>query len=446
MTLTTPVRNPDLRDPDFMRRRAWLLLLLTIFVPGSSQLVAGNPRFGRALFTAWASLFGIGLVSLILYFVTPGFLLGFAFSWFGLLLIQILLVIAGVLWFVAAADTFRLVRFAYLQGKSKWVLVALSLTALFLPSTAAAYGSYYAGVTRGTFGDIFADTGAVAPINGKYTFMLLGGDSGTDRFGLRPDSISFVSIDANTGQITVVGIPRNVYNAPFADWSPMHDAWPDGFNCGDECLLAYVYDWAEKHKSLFPEAKASSTTNPGIEAMRAAVEGVTGIPVQFYVLVDMEGFKKLIDALGGIDIEVDQTVNVCVVGQPITDSFEPGVNHLNGYRALMYARTRCDTNDFDRMARQRQIEEAVLRQVQPSVVLSRFEKLANAGRLLVRTDLPQSMVGTMLDLAAKARKLEMVRADLVPPEFDYLYPNFDVAHKLVNTAVYPVSATPTPNN
>ena len=80
------------------------------------------------------------------------------------------------------------------------------------------------------------------------------------------------------------------------------------------------------------------------------------------------------------------------------------------------------------------------------MVLSRFEKLAKAGRLLVRTDLPQSMVGTMLDLAAKARKLEMVRADLVPPEFDYLYPNFDVAHKLVNTAVYPVSATPTPNN
>lgn len=443
MSLTSPIRNPDMRDPAVMSRRAWWLILLSVFMPGSAQLIAGNRRLGRVLFGTWLLLLAVGVGTFVAYLVAGGATLSFWVSFWGLLGVQALLVVFAILSFVAAVDTFRLVRFVHVPGRTRVWVALLTVVAMLVPAGAAAYGSFLAGVTRATIGGIFAEKPPVEPIDGKYTFMLLGGDAGAGRIGLRPDSASLITVDATTGQLAVVGIPRNLYNAPFIDGSPMRTAWPDGFNCGDECLFSYIYDWAEKHAELYPDALAANST-PGIEATRDSVEAITGITVQFYVLIDMSGFRRLIDALGGVDILVEEEVHVCVVGEPVTYTFYPGETHLSGRKALMYARTRCDSDDFDRMARQRQIQEAILRQVTASTVLAKFNELASAGKLLVVTDMPQSMVGVMVDLGTKARKLPMRRAELVPPEFDYLYPNFRVAHAIVREAVFPPRATPSP--
>ena len=443
MSLTSPIRNPDLHDAAVMGRRAWWLIILSLLIPGSAQLLAGNRRLGRILFGTWLALFLIGVVTLVAYLLAPGVTLGFWVSYWGLLAVQAIVIVLAVLSVVAAIDTFRLVRFVHVPGRTRLWVAILTVLALCGPAGGAAYATYLAGVTRATIAGIFADAPAVAPIEGKYTFMLLGGDAGADRIGLRPDSVSLVTVDADTGQIAVVGIPRNLYNAPFVAGSPMRDAWPDGFNCGDECLFAYIYTWAQKHAELYPDAVAAGST-PGIEAMRDSVEAITGLPIQFFVLIDMGGFSRLIDALGGVDILIKDTVNVCVVGEPITDSFPAGATHLDGKRALMYARTRCDSDDFVRMGRQRQLEEAILRQVKATTVLARFQELSSAGKALLVTDLPQSMIGVMVDLGTKARKLPMRRAELVPPIFDYLYPNFRLAHEIVREAVFPPRATPSP--
>jgi LCP family protein required for cell wall assembly len=361
----------------------------------------------------------------------------------GLWVLQLLVIVGFLNAAIATFDTFRLVRFVYLPQRTRMWVGILTILGLVIPIGAAAYGSMVVGTTRDTIAGIFGSKPAVEPVNGKYTFMLLGGDAGADRIGLRPDSVSFVAVDATTGQVSVVGIPRNLYDAPFVDGSPMRTKWPDGFNCGDNCLFAYIYPWALDHPELYPDATANGS-NPGIEAMRDSVSAIVGMPVQFYVMVDMAGFKNLIDALGGVDVEVSAPVNVCVVGQPITYTFQPGKLHLNGRLALMYARTRCDTNDFDRMGRQRQLEEAILREVDAGTVLAKFQDLASAGKALLSSDLPQSMLGLMVDLGAKARRLEMVRGDLVPPAFDYLNPNFATARKIVKHVVFPPPATPSP--
>lgn len=444
MSLTSPIRNPDVRDPAVMGRRAWWLIVLSFLVPGSSQLIAGNRRLGRILFGTWFVMFAVGMLSLVSYLVAGGATLSFWVSFWGLVLLQVMLIVFAVVTFVAAADTFRLVRFVHVPGRTRIWVAALTIVAMFGPAGAAAYGSFVAGVARSTIAGIFADKPTVEPIEGKYTFMLLGGDAGSDRIGLRPDSVSLVSVDANTGQIAIVGIPRNLYNAPFVKGSPMRDEWPDGFNCGDECLFAYIYPWVEEdHPELYPDA-AAANSSPGIEAMRDSVEAITGVTVQFYVLIDMNGFKRLIDALGGIDILIEEPVNVCVVGEPVTYTFQPGEVHLNGANALKFARTRCDSDDFARMGRQRQLEEAILRQVNPGTMLTKFQELASAGKTLVLTDMPQSMIGVMVDLGTKARKLEMRRAELVPPTFDYLYPDFGIAHDIVREALFPPPATPSP--
>ena len=109
--------------------------------------------------------------------------------------------------------------------------------------------------------------------------------------------MSFATVDATTGQVTIVGLPRNLYNAPFIEGSPMLRDWPNGFNCGDECLLAYVYTYGMDHPELYPGV--GSNSDPGVEALRDSVEEIVGMPVQFYVGVDMASFQDLVDAVGG---------------------------------------------------------------------------------------------------------------------------------------------------
>jgi LCP family protein required for cell wall assembly len=443
VSLTSPIRNPDVRDPSVMGRRAWWLIILSVIVPGSAQVVAGNPRLGRWLFGTWLSLVGVAALSGILYLLLPGLLLSFWLSVLGLWVLQALVIVGCLIAAIATVDTFRLVRFVYLPQRTRTAVAIITILGLVIPVGGAAYGSMVIGTSRDTIAGIFGTKPAVEPVDGKYTFMLLGGDAGADRIGLRPDSVSFVAVDATTGQISIVGIPRNLYNAPFVDGSPMRKDWPDGFNCGDNCLFAYIYPWALDHPELYPDAEANGS-NPGIEAMRDSVSAIVGMPVQFYVMVDMEGFRQLIDALGGVDIHIKDPINVCVVGQPITYTFQPGDHHFDGRKALMFARTRCDTNDFDRMGRQRQLEEAILREVDAGTVLAKFQDLAAAGKALFQSDLPQSMLGLMVGLGAKARRLDMVRADLVPPAFDYLNPNFSAARKIVKHTVFPPPATPSP--
>lgn len=436
MTLTSPIRNPDLRNPAVMTRRAWWLIALTVFIPGSAQLLAGNRRLGRFLFASWLSTLGLVVLGVVLNALVPAVVLTIATSGWGLIAVQIVLACVALVWLVAAVDTFRLIRIVYVGQRAKaWVAGAV-IAAIVFPAGAASYASFMAGVSRGTLASIFADNSDfVEPVDGVYTFLLIGGDAGAGRISRRTDSMAFATVDASTGQVSIVGLPRNLYNAPFVEGSPMLGDWPDGFNCGDECLLSYVYTYGLDHPDLYPGLSAN--TDPGVEALRDSVEEIVGMPVQFYVGVDMDGFKQLVDAIGGVDITLEVPVNVCKVGEPITYTFQPGTIHMNGKLALRYARTRCDTNDYDRMERQRQLETAIFTQISPSVIVARFQELAAASTSLFTTDVPQSMVGTFLDLAQKGRKLDIQRAELIPPKFDNLYPDWNLSKQIVHDAVFP---------
>ena len=438
MTLTSPIRNPDLRNPSVMTRRAWWLIFLSAIVPGSAQLVAGNRRLGRFLFGSWLVLLGFIAIGALLNTFLPALAFTIATSWWGLLGLQSGLVFVALVWFIAAVDTFRLVRIVYVGPRAKvWVALALAVS-IIVPPGLASYASMVTGISRDVLARIFGDGSEfVEPVDGVYTFLIIGGDAGEGRISRRTDSMSFATVDARTGQVSIIGLPRNLYNAPFVANSPMLRDYPDGFNCGDSCLLAYVYTYGFDHPELYPGISAN--TDSGVEALRDSVEAIVGMPVQFYVGVDMAGFSDLVDALGGVDITLDAPVNVCKVGRPITYTFKPGVIHMDGELALRYARTRCDTNDYDRMARQRQLETAIFTQIKPSVIVARFQELASASTSLFKTDVPQSMVGTFLDLAQKGRELPIQRAELVPPEFDNLYPDWDLANRIVHETVFPES-------
>ncbi len=453
MTSTSPVRYPDLRDPSVMTRRAWVLLGLGVVIPGAPQLLAGSRRLGRFAVTSTFILWALAIIAALVYFLARPTFITIATNPWVLYLAQAAILFYAVLWIVLTFDTLRLIRLVRVAPKARAAVAVLAVAALVAVGGTAAYGVMVAGVTRSTVGDVFAGQTVVPPVDGRYNFMLLGGDAGADRDGLRPDSISVVSVEADTGKATIIGIPRNMQYVPFVAGSPMLAEYPNGYGTDgcdvDVCLINSIYTEVELyHPELYPDAEKNGS-NPGIEAMRDAVEGILGIQIQYYVLIDMQGFADLINALGGITIDVADrlpiTDEVDENGQPYdpdTTWIEPGVQLMDGGLALAYARIRAGTTDYARMERQRQVQEAIIQQFEPANILSKFQAVAQAGAQVVSTDIPQAVLGQFVDLASKSRSQEIATLELVPPDVDPDDPDYAYVLQLVSAAL--VIATPDP--
>ena len=132
-------------------------------------------------------------------------------------------------------------------------------------------------------------------------------------------------------------------------------------------------------------------------------------------------------------------------GQPLEEWvqgwIEPGTQRMDGHTANWYARSRHTTSDFDRMRRQRELQQAILAQFTPQVVLTRFQEVSSAGADLVSTDLPQSFIPTLLDLALKAREQEVTTIELTPDGgIDQYQPDWAHIQELVRSTLHP----PTP--
>ena len=440
MSHTAPLRHPDTRDPQVMRRRAWWLLGLNLLIPGSAQLLAGDRRWGRFAVGSTFVLWAVAALAILLVVLWRPAALTIASTALVLWVAQLALVFYAVLWLATTIDTLRLVRLVRTPPRARLPIAAFAVLSLLLTTGTAGYAAVLTGAGRDALGSVFADGGYVEPIDGRYTILLLGGDAGDDRIGLRPDSMTLLSIDAQSGAVTMIGIPRNLYSAPFSEGSPLWEVWPNGFDCGDDCLLAYLYPWVEEHPELYPDAAAAGSTPP-LEAMKDAIEGVTGLPVQYTVLIDMAGFASLIDALGGVVVTVDEPVSRGINGGTVYGVIPAGEQRMDGETALWYARSRYNLTDFDRMQHQRDLQEAMLRQLDPATVLTRFQAIAEASSDLVRTDVPQGMVGVLSDLAVQSREHEIRRLELVPPVIDNVVPDWPLIRALVAEAVAPL---PTP--
>jgi len=447
---TLPVRFPNPANRALMTRRAWWLVGLNLLVPGSAQVLAGNRRLGR---------FGLGATLVLWTLVVLGVLAAvflrpvvyvISTNVIALTAVQILAVFYAVLWLVLTIDALRLVRIIRIEPSARALVAALAIIGMVAVSGTAAYGAMIASSTRGLLLDTFAGGQMADPIDGRYNILLLGGDAGPDRMGLRPDSISVVSVDAATGAVSMIGVPRNQEFVPFVADSPLYGPFPNGYDCGDDCLISYLYTYAEEHPELYPDAVANDST-PGIEATRDAVEGVLGLTMQYYVLIDMQGFIDLIDALGGIDITSQARYpiggDIDANGQPINVGawIEPGPQHMDGNRALWYARSRHGFDDFDRMRRQREVQDAMLTQLNPQNVLLRFQDIARAGAQVVRTDIPSGMLGGFVSLAEKAKEQPVASLNITP-ENGYLPGNPDYAfiQSSVRAFLYPPEETAPP--
>ena len=418
-----------------MRKRAIFLLALGVLLPGSPQLLAGNRLLGkigiRATIFGWAAIVIFGLLFLVkrswalTLIATP--LLGG--------IVTVILFGYAILFAILLLDTFRLSLLGRLYPVGRTVLIALFLIFTFLGSSVLVTGANTIRTANNTIESIFLQKGFTAASNGRYNILLLGSDAGRDRFGVRPDSISVMSINADTGAIVNIGIPRNLQHAPIPADSPLREFYGESW---DDLINAVYKNVTDKHADSYPNALKNGSA-PGIEATRELVEGVTGLEIHSFVMVNMSGFKQLVDALGGLTVNVKERLPIGGQLDDTSDAIgwiETGVQKLDGYHALWYARSRHGTSDYSRMARQREIEQLILKKLTPAYALTHFEALAEAAKTLVDTDIPDGMAATYFDLVLNSRDKKSRSVELVPKNgFEPDLPNYEKIQAAIAKAI-----------
>ena len=431
----SPHTDAQNRSQAFALRRGLTLLGMTLVLPGSAQLVGGNERLGRTALRIWFVLLALVVLFVLLLFTFRPFAIGLYANPFTLQVLRFATPVLGLGWALLFINAWRIANPAALSKAGKVVVPAVA----FGLALAVAFGSWtlsnaFNAQSR-LFGNVFTGGGNAETSSGRYNVLLLGGDAGADRDGLRPDTMIVASIDAGTGRTVLFSLPRNMQWAPFPDSSPLKKLYPNGYWCKDQsCLLNAVYTLGMSHKNLYPGVK-----NPGIQATKEIIGNILGLDINYYALVDLKGFQALIDAVGGITLDVARKVPIgggtdLTTGRkyPIKGYVGPGKNlHLDGYKALWFARSREGSTDYERMARQKCVLNAMVKQLNPTTVLTKFQDIAKAGEEIVSTDLPTSQIGTMLDLAAKGRSLALSSVSFAPPLIPPVKPDFPRIRQIV---------------
>jgi LCP family protein required for cell wall assembly len=411
-------------------RRALTLLGMTLVLPGSAQLVAGNKQVGRAAMRAWLATISGTILLAALYFGWRSMAFRLMTNTMLLGLLRVGLVVAAAIWVGLLLDAWRLGDPLALRQRQRLAMFSLNSAVCIVASGALLFASHVVAVQRDFIEFMFGDGQVSSAVDGRYNVLLLGGDSGKTRVGLRPDSITLASIDADTGRTVLFGLPRNMERVPFPDGSVMARRFPNGFHWEPDYLNA-INTWAGDHPGIFPEG----VQDPGIEATKEAVQGITGLPVNYYAMVNLYGFRSLVDAVGGITLKVGERVPIGGIGGDITGWIEPGQQHLDGYHALWYARSRATSDDYSRMARQKCVMNAMLHQLSPRTVLAHVEAIAKASEQLMSTDIPASQLGTFIDLALKARSLPVATVSFVPPRIKTYDPDYGLIRTTVANAI-----------
>lgn len=453
--MTDPVRFPEGATHPVLKKRAFFLLLLTLVLPGSAQIAAGDRSLGRRTLKVTLTVWAVVVIALLLALWDRALLIRLLTDKWGALAVIAALVLLSVGWALLFVNTLRLIRPPLLTRGTRALVAGTLAILMLLTSGSLGYAAYLLNVSRTTFGNIFSAGTPFDPVDGRFNFLLMGGDAGEDRLGRRPDSISVVSVDAKSGETVIFSIPRNLQNAQFPADSPLNEVWPDGYNCGDECIINSLYpEVIRNHADLYPDAQ-----DPGAQAMMDAASGVLGIEIQAYIIVDMGGFEKLVDAMGGITVTAGGWVPVTsgeipgtspIQHYPPSEWIEPGKQTLDGYHALWYARSREFVTDYNRIERQQCVQAAMIAQLDPRTVITRFQAIAEAGTKIVETDLPRQQLGSFANLVVKAKEHEVERMTIGPPDFGtpadnfVTYPDFALVHQRVqeklNDAPKPQSA------
>jgi LCP family protein required for cell wall assembly len=445
-----PVRGRRRSEWSFGSALGWTVL--GAVVPGTAFLAAGRRVLGAITLAVFLLLVGGGV-----WLATGGrrTAVRAAVDTDSLLWIVGGIALVALLWIVVVVAGYRMLL-PDRTGRGQRVLGALVVLVLVAAVAApAALVTRLAFTQRDLIAGVFDDNGKSATVDdspdpfgdqARVTVLLLGGDGGEDRDGVRTDTVIVASIDTETGDTTLFSLPRNLENLPFPPDSPLAEVYPDGFEAGDESesLLNAVY---RNGPAEYPDI-LGPTDYPGADFLKLGVGEALGLDIDYFVLVNLDGFSQLVDALGGITVNVNYYVPVG--GEPSTgalpdDYIAPGPNQeMDGPTALAFARGRFGLTDYDRMARQRCTIDAIIDAADPVTLLAKYQDLAATTKDIVSTDIPRSALDDFVDLAFLVKDADTRSVVFDSSLIDPAYPDYDQMRAIVEQALAPPAAADTP--
>ena len=240
-------------------RRALALMAMTLVLPGSAQLACGNKSVGRAALRIWLALLMVGAGCLVAAALHHELAFWLVSDLAALQTVRIALMALAVGWAALFFDAWRIGQPLTLRMSHRRAAVGINGILCFSVAAVLLFGAHLVGVQRDFIQTMFGSGDASGAHDGRYNVLLLGGDSGVDRWGLRPDSITVASIDAETGRTVLVSLPRNMQNFPFAKGSVMHEQFPQGSTASTACSTASTPGpWTTRSCSARPRTPAST--------------------------------------------------------------------------------------------------------------------------------------------------------------------------------------------
>lgn len=225
----------------------------------------------------------------------------------------------------------------------------------------------------------------------------------------RSDTMMLVTVDPVTRQAGMLSIPR--------------DLWVEIPGFGHNRInTAYMF------------GEAYNTPGGGPALAVRTVEKLIGVPISYYAVVDFHAFERMVDEIGGIEVEISEPLRIAPIGRK-AHVLQPGTHHLDGPDALAYARVRKGAgDDFGRAERQQEVLVKLLERV---VRLDMLPKLVQKAPALyqelasgVRTDLSLEQMISLAWLSIKIPREQIQSGVIGPPKMVGFYTRPDGAQVL----------------
>jgi LCP family protein required for cell wall assembly len=444
----------------------WRALGLTVassFVWGLAHVWAGRRAVGFSLMGLLALLVfgsaaaGLAFQEKLKQLVVQGF-------WLNIIIAGIL--VLAVVWALIVIRSFQVVRPPGLPTAMRVVSGALVVIMALMVCTPLVYAANATYVLRDTLSSIFpGDDKSGAAVNAsnpwknkpRINVLLLGGDGGKDRTGIRTDSMTVASIDTKTGNTVLLSLPRSLQKFPVPP--RLRSKWPYGYtgdapdpqHPGSVGLLNELYIQGEQHPELEPGYKRGQR---GAHLIEEVIGYLLNLKLDYYVLVNLDGFKDIVNAMGGVTVHIEKRLPIGgeivngVQTRPPTGYLPAGTHHLNGTQALWYGRSRDADDDFHRMDRQKCLMKDIADQANPEKVVANFEKLANAAKSTISTNIPAALLPALIKLSSTVKRGADIQSMPFNPGklvgFHVYQPDLQVMHRATAKAIADSVAPPKP--
>jgi LCP family protein required for cell wall assembly len=239
---------------------------------------------------------------------------------------------------------------------------------------------------------------AIPPWDGRerLNILLIGTDQRPKEGTYNTDTLIVVSIDPITKQVAMFSLPRDTWGVPLPS-GPLRRAFGATYQQRINSFFTAIRNRAD----LVP----GTARTRGYNGLKLVLGELYKLDIKYFVEVNFDGFKKVVDAMGGV------TINVQI---PVIDDAYPsdtgrlsrvyipaGIQHMTGAQALVYARSRkgLGEDDFTRAARQQRVLTSLREQADIANLVPRIPELLEAVKATVRTDIPQGELGKLAGLA-----------------------------------------------